>query len=402
MAKRFTDKTAALVAADKAVRFHADAGASNLSLAVYPTGKRSWVWRGRVDGKPKTITGAAFPLMGVDAAREWAQEISRSRLRGDAPETRRETARKVAAVEALDATRTFDAVFDAYMAGLGGQGKNSDKKRSNYNYHLKKLLGQRQVQSLTYEDLAGVVMALNDAGKPGAANRLHALINHLMKWCVSIGRIRTGMSDNPYATAMKPNRETSRDRVLSHHEIKLFWTAVESEGPKWAALYRLILIAAVRRSEATDMLKTELSGNQWTITSDRTKNGRVHILPLPPLAMAQLEIALGLSGESKLVFPSTADKPLNSFGKVHARIIKRMTELNEGVEVADFTPHDLRRTARTEWSRLKIDYHVAETLLNHRLPGVAGVYDRYDRIDEKGAALAIWADEIKRIVTSDA
>lgn len=44
--------------------------------------------------------------------------------------------------------------------------------------------------------------------------------------------------------------------------------------------------------------------------------------------------------------------------------------------VADWAPHDLRRTARTLLADLGCPYEVAEAILAHTLPGVAGVYNR--------------------------
>ena len=66
-----------------------------------------------------------------------------------------------------------------------------------------------------------------------------------------------------------------------------------------------------------------------------------------------------------------------------------------------FTPHDLRRTCRTGLARLGVDHVVAECVLGHRMPGVAGVYDRHDYVPEMRCALQRWADHIDRIVSGE-
>jgi hypothetical protein len=63
-----------------------------------------------------------------------------------------------------------------------------------------------------------------------------------------------------------------------------------------------------------------------------------------------------------------------------------------------FRQHDLRRLARTMLARLSVSFEVAESILGHRLKGVAGVYDRYDRTLEKGVALQRLDDLIQQIV----
>ena len=67
-----------------------------------------------------------------------------------------------------------------------------------------------------------------------------------------------------------------------------------------------------------------------------------------------------------------------------------------------FTPHDLRRTCRTGLARLGVDRVVAECVLGHRMPGVAGIYDRHDYVPEMRAALQRWADHVERIVSGEA
>jgi integrase len=85
-------------------------------------------------------------------------------------------------------------------------------------------------------------------------------------------------------------------------------------------------------------------------------------------------------------------KPINPLrlSRGLARCLDRFEE--RGIKA--FTLHDLRRTCRTGLSRLKIEPHIAERVLNHVQPGVAGVYDRFAYLDEKRAALEKWSDHL--------
>jgi hypothetical protein len=51
----------------------------------------------------------------------------------------------------------------------------------------------------------------------------------------------------------------------------------------------------------------------------------------------------------------------------------------------DWVNHDIRRTVRTNLSRLAIEEHVRELMLAHTRKGIAGVYDRHSYLDEKRA-----------------
>ncbi len=50
---------------------------------------------------------------------------------------------------------------------------------------------------------------------------------------------------------------------------------------------------------------------------------------------------------------------------------------NEDFELPHFSMHDLRRTARTNFSTLT-EPHIAEIMLGHSLGGVWKTYDRHD------------------------
>jgi hypothetical protein len=51
--------------------------------------------------------------------------------------------------------------------------------------------------------------------------------------------------------------------------------------------------------------------------------------------------------------------------------------------------HDLRRTARTNFSTLT-QPHIAEKMLGHKLGGVWEVYDKHDYLDEQRIAYEAW------------
>ena len=57
-----------------------------------------------------------------------------------------------------------------------------------------------------------------------------------------------------------------------------------------------------------------------------------------------------------------------------------------------WTPHDLRRTARTHWGDpLGVDPIVAEKLLGHALPKILRTYDRGEQWADRVEALDRWA-----------
>ena len=65
------------------------------------------------------------------------------------------------------------------------------------------------------------------------------------------------------------------------------------------------------------------------------------------------------------------------------------------VKLPAWVNHDIRRTVRSQLSRLKISEETREAVLAHVRPGIKGVYDWHDYFDEKREVLELWADQIK-------
>jgi hypothetical protein len=75
-------------------------------------------------------------------------------------------------------------------------------------------------------------------------------------------------------------------------------------------------------------------------------------------------------------------------------LARRRGEEPDRVTLPPWVNHDLRRTLRTGLSKLRIDRDIREAVLRHTRPGVEGVYDRHDYLDEKRNALERWAGSI--------
>lgn len=78
-----------------------------------------------------------------------------------------------------------------------------------------------------------------------------------------------------------------------------------------------------------------------------------------------------------------------------------MRKLDALSEVSGWTLHDLRRTAATHMARLGTSPHVIERILNHisgTFGGVAGVYNRFQYLDEMRDALEAWEQGLSGVL----
>ena len=99
---------------------------------------------------------------------------------------------------------------------------------------------------------------------------------------------------------------------------------------------------------------------------------------------------MGEGGAQDYVFAGRSGK-LSGFSKLKA-------ELDKASGVTDWRLHDLRRTAATNMQELGIRNEVVQSILNHAVPGVGGVYLRSELEKQKAEALATWATALTRIV----
>src|SRR5262249_11793930 len=152
-----------------------------------------------------------------------------------------------------------------------------------------------------------------------------------------------------------------RQRVLTNSEIALLWRATEDLYPA-GAFARLLLLTAVRRSEAARMAWSEvdLDNALWVIPAPRTKTGAAHEVPLSDLAVDLLRSIPRFTG-GDFVFSTTGGRSgIRSFGLYKNAIDVRATGLT------DWRFHDLRRTARTNLASLGVPPFIAELILGHQ------------------------------------
>lgn len=69
------------------------------------------------------------------------------------------------------------------------------------------------------------------------------------------------------------------------------------------------------------------------------------------------------------------------------------------MEMAHFTPHDLRRTCSTFLAQLGISDEVNDAVLNHKKAGVIKIYNQYKYDKEKQMAMEAWERKLKSIIT---
>ncbi len=106
------------------------------------------------------------------------------------------------------------------------------------------------------------------------------------------------------------------------------------------------------------------------------------MVPIPPVVRDLLR-SLPRFSWSDLVFTADGRRPLGGFGHLKRKIDEAL--IADGVKLAPWRLHDLRRTAVSWMAAEKIDITVADLLLAHgvsSLSSVGAVYQKFQWIDE--------------------
>jgi integrase len=109
-------------------------------------------------------------------------------------------------------------------------------------------------------------------------------------------------------------------------------------------------------------------------------------IPLAPSVVGWLKALREVACGSEFVLPKRhRDRRQRALHVGIGTLNAAVAGVDHGLD--EFTIHDLRRTMRTHLSSLGIRSEVAERCLNHKLPGLQGVYNTHDYFSERKAAL---------------
>ena len=358
-------------------------------IRVSKSGTKTFMLTYRHRRRSRRLTLGRYPTVTLGTARDMAIDALRQVAGGRDP--------VLEADKADDQTFQFDAVVTAYVEkhckihNKPGTAKESERSLKK---HFVSTWGKRDIRDITPSHINEVLDTLIARGIPSEANHALAVIKTLFAWCID----RDMLALSPVHKIRKPAKHNSRSRVLTDIELKKVWRAFDAEGYPFGYMGKLLVLTAQRRGEVTEMRwnQFDLERKIWTIPAELSKNGRIHLLPLSDAALAILKTIPRLSDER--VFPARNNdiNAISGFTRAKQRFDKFSG-------VSEWTIHDVRRTVATGLAQLSVAPHVIERVLNHvsgTFAGVAGVYNRFQYVDEMRLALDLWAKHVDKLLKS--
>jgi integrase len=407
---RFTDRGIAALK-PKAERYEVwEDGRSGFGVRVAPSGRKSWIFMYRFEGRPRRMTLSTIPKVGLANARAAFANAKCRLALGEDPGAIANAEKKAE----RDAS-TVKQLIDEYLARSAKGLRSSSEVKRILERNVLPAWGHKKVKAIKRRDVVLLLDPIVDRGAPIMANRVLAWTRRMFAFAVS----REIIEINPCTGIEAPSREIERERILSDGEIVALWQGLESAQilPAIRIAAKLILATGQRPGEVAGAALAEFDFDQgtWLLPAERSKNGRPHVVPLSPLAVGLVEEAIGSCARGGWLFPGrSGTKPLNA-NTIGSMFRRNADALGIPVPVPSdgatpvaarrerrriaFSPHDLRRTAATRMTERGFPRFIVDRLLNHVEPGVGRVYDRYEYLREKRAALEAWALRLEEIIT---
>lgn len=417
---RFTDNGIKALK-PKAERYEVwESGRTGFGVRVSPKGRKTWIYMYRFGGKARRLTLGAYPALPLSKARIKVAAAKDALDHGNDP--------GAAALAEKRAEREAATVSDLIKEYL----ERSAKEKRSYG-EIKRILdrevkpewGRRKANSIRRRDVILLLDGIVDRGAPVMANRTLNWVRRMFNF----GIPRDIVEVNPCVGIEAPGgAEAGRERVLTDQEIRDLWNGLtEADVTEATRLaIKLILVTAQRPGEVAGLVLPELDldAKIWTLPAERTKNKRVHVVPLSSQALMLVGEAMDLkkakqkaakdAGKNEtnndLLFPARgAEGSMTSHALSRAFLRNRAvlgiplpaeTEkvTRQQLRQMTYAPHDLRRTASTRMTELGFTRFIADRVLNHTEPGIGRVYDRYEYLKEKRAALDAWGRRLDEIL----
>jgi len=385
-----------------------------LGIRVSPKGKKTFLINYYAEGKTKKYTLGTFEFNSSSITLKKAKELTNEYADRDpiaeAAQAKIDAEKELQKAKEQEKHDKIKAMSERSMADLWEEysslPKYTDKAESNKKEELRKWKTDiaPQLGNIPVKDITPVVIndLLKEKAKkaPVATNRLYSLLKVMFKPALAGGWITI----HPMQYLDRPSKEKPRKRILSDKEIEAVWPHFNKLSPNYRDILKLILLTAQRPGEISSMKWTDIDLDEAVWRQEENKTDTVNLVPLSTQVIQILKNRKEGKGytkkqiwmtRSKFVFPSRYNKGKDGHSKYTKNARKHVHKWSG---VGDWTAHDLRRTARTIMSRLKIKQHIRERVLNHAQGGVVGVYDQYDYLDEKRVALDQLGREIDKII----
>lgn len=197
-----------------------------------------------------------------------------------------------------------------------------------------------------------------------------------------------------------PANKTQHKRPLSTAEIGQLLRDLDGHGGNFQTVcaFRLMWLTLARPSEVIEVQWAEfdLDAATWRIPAARMKNGKEHLIPLPPQAVALLRGMHTITGHRVHVFPHRDDRETPMVSATFRQMLHVLGWSGK------YSPHATRTTGSTRLNEMGFPADWIERQLAHIEPNaVRRTYNHAKHITDRAKMMQQWADMLDAWKASD-
>lgn len=370
-----------------------------LFLEVRPNGSKLWRLKYRIWGKEKLLALGAYPLVTLAMARELRAEAKQQISSGKDP-IRHKMDIRHQKMSASDNTlkSVFEEWFDSHKHTWVDS--YSTKIRLRLEKDILPRIGATPISELRPSDILAVLKDTQARGALETAHRVRHHLSQIFKYAKANGLVETNIAAD-LVGAIPPAQSKSFASIKNPKDLGRLLKAIYCyEGSRvTCAALKLAPMLFCRPGELRGMQWSELHLEiaEWRIPALRQKLTKAKkysastqdfIVPLSKQAIDIIEDLRQYTGNGKYVFASTAHKDRSISENTVNQALRTM-----GFSKDEITGHGFRHTASTMLNGSRLWHKDAiERQLSHKEPGVGGIYNNAEHLDERKKIMQYWAD----------
>ena len=368
----------------------ADGG--GLSLDLRPSGKKSWLYRYRLNGKYGRVSLGRYPDLSLKAARKRRDEMAGQVATGHDPARRKRSDRL-----GYSPDSTVEEFGERYYAEqVVTTWKSPMHVRRYLDNDVFPALGRKPLSTVTALDVQAIVYRKRDQGRIPSAVQLRGVVKRMFDYAIELQLVTA----NPAAMVATRyiGRTRSRTRVLTPPELRLYLRTVYASNIRrqFKLALHLLVLTLSRKSELllARWKDVNLDAAEWLIPMENAKTAKAHIVYLSAQAVRLFRELKWLAGDSELVMPGRGSLVRPFAGNALNKALELLT-----FDMDPLTIHDLRRTGATLLTEKGFNRDVIEKALSHEAKGIRAVYIIAEYAEQRKKMLQWWADYVDSIVT---
>ncbi len=356
-------------------------------------GPRRWQLRVTIAGKRYNRGLGSYPLVTLEVAREKATDIRRAAREGRDLIAEDELKR----VRSVTFKQAFESMFDLRKKALSNA-KHLQQWSSTMEAYVLPTIGDKPVADVTHADILAILEPIWFE-KAETAKRVLQRMELVFRSAILRGhRERASPCVGVREELGVKHVNVEHHRALPYAEVPAFIRVLRA-SPSYEVTqlaFEWLILTATRSGETRGARWDEIDTKAalWTISRERMKGRREHVVPLSKRCLKILEEAKALHPDSELLFPAP-----HSGGALSDMALTKVLRDRGFADRA--TAHGFRSSFR-DWATesAMVREVVAEAALAHSVKDkTEAAYRRAAYLDERRALMQRWARYCQKFST---